>query len=152
MAKIFIGNKGYKLNLGNTKIKRGYIGDKIFYTGAVKVYYHIDENVVYVESIEQGQSCLDPQSFNPRGLKSGYTFHGWREDTTASETVLENKTAGEVDIHLYAVYKKEIIPIVLDGPTLLVHMSRFIILVRLLHSNQILVFTQFTQLPLQLTM
>ena len=108
MAKIFIGNKGYKLNLGNTKIKRGYIGDKIFYTGAVKVYYHIDENVVYVESIEQGQSCLDPQSFNPRGLKSGYTFHGWREDTTASETVLENKIAGEVDIHLYAVYKKEI--------------------------------------------
>lgn len=108
MSKVFLGNKGYKLLLGNVKVKRGYIGNKIFYTGAVKVYYHIDDTLplMYMEEVEEGYTCLSPTSFNPAGLKTGFTFVGWRSDNTPTDVVYDEYIAGEEDIHLYAVYKK----------------------------------------------
>ena len=110
MAKVYIGNSGYKLNVGNIKVKRGYIGNRLFYTGAIKVYYHIDSigPLVYVEEVEEGTSCLSPRSFNPNGLKPGHSFHGWRADEIPSATVFDKLIAGEEDIHLYAVYRKDI--------------------------------------------
>ena len=110
MAKVYIGNSGYKLNVGNVKVKRGYIGNRLFYTGAIKVYYHIDSigPLVYMEEVEEGSTCLSPRSFNPNGLKPGHTFYGWRADEIPSSVVFDNLIAGEEDIHLYAVYKKDI--------------------------------------------
>ena len=69
MAKIYVGNTGYKLNLGSNKIKRGYIGNILVYSGDVGITYHVDDSagLQYNEIVEEGYSCLSPKSFNPVG-------------------------------------------------------------------------------------
>lgn len=106
MAKIYVGNTGYKLNLGSNKIKRGYIGNILVYSGDVGITYHVDDSagLQYNEIVEEGYSCLSPKSFNPVGLKPGYTFLGWRSDTVPSENVYTELIAGSEPIDLYAVY------------------------------------------------
>ena len=106
MAKIYVGNTGYKLNLGSNKIKRGYIGNILVYSGDVGITYHVDDSagLQYSEIVEEGYSCLSPKSFNPVGLKPGYTFLGWRSDTVPSENVYTELIAGSEPIDLYAVY------------------------------------------------
>ena len=107
MAKIFIGNTGYKLMLGNAKIRRAYLGRDLVYSGDINVFYHITNSQFYMEPVEEGYTCLSPKSFNPAGLRVGYSFLGWRLDDEASSEVLEELKAGEEDIHLYAVYYRD---------------------------------------------
>ena len=110
MAKVFIGATGYKMTLGNTKIKRGYLGNVLVYSGDIEVIYHIDidpQEIIYTENVEEGNSCLSPKSFNPAGLKPGYTFLGWRSDDTPSPNVYTELIAGSDNIDLYAVYYKD---------------------------------------------
>lgn len=106
MAKFYVGNTGYKLNLGSNKIKRGYIGNILVYSGDVGITYHIDDSIGlrYNEIVEEGYSCLSPKSFNPAGLKPGYAFLGWRSDTVPSKDVYAELIAGSEPIDLYAVY------------------------------------------------
>ena len=106
MAKIYIGNTGYKLSVGNNKIKKGYLGNILVYSGDIGVTYHVDDSsgLQYTEIIEEGYNCLSPTSFNPEGLKPGYTFLGWRSDTNPSPDVYHTLIAGSDPIDLYAVY------------------------------------------------
>ncbi len=67
------------------------------------ITYQVDNNQ-YVELIPNGKSALTPSSFTPS--KSGYTFVGWREDNTATSSVLTSKTVQGSSFTLYAVFKR----------------------------------------------
>lgn len=110
MGKIFIGDIGYKLSLGDVKIKRGYLGSTLVYSGDITVTYHIldsDTLVPYQEDKEEGADCLVPYSFEPAGLRPGYSFLGWKLNKDADGDIIEVLTAGEDNIDLYAVYYKD---------------------------------------------
>ena len=66
------------------------------------ITYNIDAGNSTTQTISAGSSILD---YSP--TKDGYTFVGWREDTTANETVLSGTTATK-DMTLYAVFSKSI--------------------------------------------
>lgn len=108
MGKVYIGNTGYKLSLGNTKIQRAYLGNVLVYSGDIEVNYYIDPAIVpYHEAIEEGQDCLKPTSFDPKVVRPGFTFVGWRFDTEANPDVIKSLIAGSDNIDLYAVYEKD---------------------------------------------
>ena len=65
------------------------------------VTYHIDTNNVVQQEVDDGADCI---ANAPSATKSGYTFVGWREDTTASSSVLASKTCDSEGINLYAVF------------------------------------------------
>ena len=107
MGKLFIGNTGYKMTVGNTKIKRAYLGNTLIYSDDVTVVYHLDDSIplTYTEYVDEGADCLTPKSFNPVGVKPEYTFLGWRLDDQPVNEVLSTCTAtGSTEIHLYAVF------------------------------------------------
>ena len=67
----------------------------------VNVTYQVDTSISYVEKVKVGDSVLTPSTFTP--TKSGYTFIGWRIDSTASSNVISEMVASE-DVTLYAVF------------------------------------------------
>lgn len=69
------------------------------------VTYHIDTDNTYTEEVDEGLSVLNP-STSP--TKSGFTFLGWREDTSADSDVLSTKLADGEPMALYAVFTKTI--------------------------------------------
>lgn len=101
---VYIGTKKVKLFNGNKKIKKIYVGAKKIYSSGNIVTYYVDTNTIYQEEVDSEASCLSPTTFTPE--LSGYTFVGWREDTTASGEVLSEKIMGDEPISLYAVFKK----------------------------------------------
>ena len=103
---VYIGSKKAKLYLGNNKIKKMYSGENKIYSSGSIVTYYVDENVSYVEEVDSGESCLNPTTFTP--TKNDWTFVGWREDTTASGSVLSSKIMGDSPITLYAVFKRTV--------------------------------------------
>lgn len=78
-------------------------GVEVFSAGSTVTYY-ISANRSYTEEVEIGSSCLSPKTFTP--TQDGWTFVGWREDTTASSDVLTSKTMTGDPIVLYAVFKR----------------------------------------------
>jgi uncharacterized repeat protein (TIGR02543 family) len=71
-----------------------------------KLTYYVDSNTSYQEDKIYGTNCLEPSTFTPS--KSGWKFVGWREDKTASGTVLTSKTMGTSGITLYAVFSQDV--------------------------------------------
>lgn len=108
MSKVYIGNKRYKMYHGNKKVKKAYIGATRVYSAGNICTYHVTSGTVYQEEVDEGASCLSPTSFTPS--LSGWTFVGWRKDTTASATVLTGNAVlmGDDPIHLYAVFRQTI--------------------------------------------
>lgn len=93
-----------KMNYNGQKVKKWYHdGVKVFTAGNVVTYY-VNTGTSYQEEVDSEASCLSPTTFTPE--LSGYTFVGWREDTTASGEVLSEKVMGDEAISLYAVFKK----------------------------------------------
>lgn len=76
------------------------------YSAGKMVTYVVDTGTTYQEKVKKGQSCLAPTTFTP--TKSGWTFVGWREDKTASGTVLGSKVMERSPLTLYAVFKQAI--------------------------------------------
>lgn len=70
------------------------------------VTYIVDSGVSYSEDVTRGNSVLSPTTFTPS--KTGYAFVGWRENNTASSSVLTSKTMGDSPITLYAVFKRDL--------------------------------------------
>ena len=70
------------------------------------VTYYIDTNSTQTQAFAPGESVLNGLNFTPS--KNGYTFVGWREDTTASSSVLTSKTMGTSNMTLYAVFSQTI--------------------------------------------
>ena len=104
MPKAYIGTKQAKLFVGNKKVKYVYIGDSKVYSAGNLVTYKVDSNTTYTEEVDNEATCLSPKTFTPS--KNGWTFVGWREDNTASSTVLNSKNMGDEPITLYAVFKQ----------------------------------------------
>lgn len=111
-----IGSVGLKrIYAGNIKIKQGYVGAQKVYSSGNIVTYKVDSSVTYAEEVDSDATCLAPSTFTP--AKSGYTFVGWREDSTAGGTVLTEKTMGDDPITLYAVFRKTITLTLYNGST-----------------------------------
>ena len=88
------------------KVKKwNHNGVRVFTAGSTVTYY-VDSGTSYTEEVDSEASCLSPKTFTP--TKSGWTFVGWREDTTASSSVLSSKVMGDSPIVLYAVFKKAV--------------------------------------------
>ena len=87
------------------KIQRKSDGAVLWSAGAV-VTYVVDTASTYSEEVYSGESCLSPKTFTP--TKSGYTFVGWREDKTASSSVLTSKIVDGNPVTLYAVFTQNI--------------------------------------------
>ena len=92
---------------GEVEIKKAYSypGNQNVYSSGHIVVYHIDTNNVISQEVDDGADCI---SNAPSATKSGWAFHGWREDTTASSNVLPSKTCNADNIHLYAVFVQTI--------------------------------------------
>jgi uncharacterized repeat protein (TIGR02543 family) len=86
--------------------KKAYVDGVQVYSAGNNVTYYVDAGKVYTEEVEFEASCLSPKTFTP--AKNGWVFVGWREDTTASGSVLPSKVMGDKPITLYAVYSKAV--------------------------------------------
>lgn len=74
---------------------------------ALPVTYHVDENTSYIEVVAVGETVLEPKTF-PTPTKEGWTFIGWKGDTTANSNVLTDRALEGTPIDLYAIYEKEV--------------------------------------------
>ncbi len=102
MAIYFAQNKS-KLFLGPQKVRQGYVADRKVYSSANTVTYMVDIGISYTEEADSGTSCLSPKTFTPQ--KTGWSFVGWREDRTASASVLGSKVMADSPVTLYAVFR-----------------------------------------------
>lgn len=91
---------------GYKGIYRMYLGNERIYPNAGTVTYHVDTNVTYTEEVDIDESILNPSTFTPS--KSGWTFVGWRKDTTASGSVISDEVMTGDDVTLYAVFRQTI--------------------------------------------
>ena len=89
------------------QISKIYIGNKNIYSGGIEVNYFVDGSVAFTQEIDSGADILDPATiYIPE--KSGWTFVGWREDTTASGDILTEKIMGNSPVSLYAVFAQDV--------------------------------------------
>lgn len=94
---------------GSTKIGQIYKGNTLVYQSAFNITYIVDTNVKYTEKVNPNKSILSPKTFTPK--KDGWTFVGWRTNTTVSSTVLKSGDANAIakkHMTVYAVFKKTI--------------------------------------------
>lgn len=103
---IYTGNSKLKLYIGDSKVKKAYIGAARVYSSGNPVTYHVDSGITYTEEVEEGSSCLSPTTFTP--AKSGWTFVGWRQDNAASSSTLSSLFMGDNPIALYAVFSRDV--------------------------------------------
>lgn len=107
MGRTYYGDdKKLKAYYGNKKVLSMWYGSIRVYPNAGEVTYYVDSGIVYTEEIDIDQSCLTPTTFTPS--KSGWTFVGWREDSTASSSVLSEKISDGNNYTLYAVFKQNV--------------------------------------------
>ncbi len=105
MAIYRAGGKA-KLNIGAAKVKKMYRGDVKVYSAGNICTYHVEEGTTYMEEVDEGASCLSPQSFTPE--KEGWEFAGWRQDAAADGEVLGSLVMGDDPVELYAVFRQEV--------------------------------------------
>ena len=91
---------------GLKKIYRMYHGNERIYPNAGMVTYHVDTNVTYTEEVDIDESILNPKTFTPS--KSGWTFVGWKKDTSANSSVISSEVMTGDDVTLYAVFQQTI--------------------------------------------
>ncbi len=112
---INLGGTKSKLYMGSSKIKKVYLGTEKVYSAGNIVTYNVDSGVSYSEEVDSDATCLSPTTFTP--TKSGYTFVGWKENTSADSSVLSSKIMGDNPITLYAVFKQTITLTTYHGTT-----------------------------------
>ena len=107
MGRTYFGNNDkVKLWLGNKKVLSMWYGNIRVYPNAGAVTYYVDSNKIYTEEIDIDESCLSPTTFVP--TKDGWTFIGWKENTTADSNVLSEKISDGNNYTLYAVFRQNI--------------------------------------------
>lgn len=111
----FNGNNKLKIFDGSTKVKKAYLGSTKIYSAGNIVTYYVDSSTYYQEEVDSDASCLNPVTFTPS--KSGWEFVGWREDTTASSSVLSGKIMGDEPVTLYAVFRQAVTLYYYNGST-----------------------------------
>lgn len=106
MSYIFNGVEIKKRTFNSDKMKKAYLNDERYWSAGSTVTYYVDSATVITEEVDNEASCLSPKTFTPS--KSGWTFVGWREDTTADSSVLSSKIMDSDPITLYAVFKQTV--------------------------------------------
>ena len=106
MSYIFNGVEIKKRTFNSDKMKKAYLNDERYWSAGSTVTYYVDSATVITEEVDNEVSCLSPKTFTPS--KSGWTFVGWREDTTADSSVLSSKIMDSDPITLYAVFKQTV--------------------------------------------
>ena len=102
-----LGNKKIKkMYLGGKKVKKMYLGAKKWYSSGNIVTYRVNPNQSYYEEVEEGKTVLSPTTFTPS--MTGWSYLGWRRDTTASATVLTALVMADDPITLYAVFRQAV--------------------------------------------
>lgn len=97
----------YKFLHNGRMLKKGFHNSTtLIWSAGSTVTYKVDTGVEYTEEVDSGATCLAPKTFTP--TKDGWTFVGWREDSTASGDVLTNKVMDSEPITLYAVFKQTV--------------------------------------------
>lgn len=103
------------MSIINKQITKIYIGaEKVYSIGAI-VHYVIDGSNIVSEERDEGDNALIPTTFTPS--KSGWTFKGWRKDTSANGTTLTNELVGDQTLTLYAVFSKDVTVTYYDNST-----------------------------------
>ncbi len=97
---------GRKLYYGGIKIRKMALGNRKVYSSGNICTYHVEEGTTYMEEVDEGASCLSPQSFTPE--KEGWEFAGWRQDAAAEGEVLGSLVMGDDPVELYAVFRQEV--------------------------------------------
>lgn len=115
MAATKSGDYKIKLALGDVDVSKMYLGDVKVYSSGSTVTYYIDPTNYAVEEWDSDLDVLTPSTFVP--TKSGWTFVGWREDTTASASVLTEKVMDDEPIVLYAVFTQNVTVTYYNGST-----------------------------------
>lgn len=106
----------YKVSLGDLLIvSKISIGNDVVYTAGNTVTYYIDSNIMYQEEVDADDTVLSPKTFTP--AKDGWEFVGWRQDTTASSSVLTSLTMGDDPLTLYAVFRQAVTVTYYNGNT-----------------------------------
>ena len=98
---------------GIERVKKDFYGSRNTFSASHIVTFHIDTNNTQEVEIDDGVNIID---YAPSASKDGWTFVGWREDTTASSTVLTQKDCLLDNHELYAVFKRTL-TITLTGGT-----------------------------------
>lgn len=101
--------------IGKVSMSKGYIGRVPIYSAGNMVTYYVDTGVTYTEEVDSDETVLSPKTFIP--AKSGWEFVGWRQDTTASSSVLSTLTMGDNPITLYAVFRQLVTVTYYNGNT-----------------------------------
>ena len=105
MSIRYNGNNIDLINYNNTELDKVTYNDITVYQRIIVNYYC--ENTVYKSTKIVSGTTIDLSSSNAAS-KSGWSFVGWRQDKTASSSVVSSLTAGESTINLYAVYRQTI--------------------------------------------
>lgn len=95
--------KGVKFNDVSVK-SWTHNGKNVFLSGNNVTYRVINKE--YTEFVQYGESCLSPKTFTP--TFNGWTFVGWKEDTSANANVLSSKVMGSQPITLHAVFRQSV--------------------------------------------
>lgn len=97
---IMMQNSKTKLMCGGGKITKMYCQGDVIYSSGNVVTYYVDENTVYQEEVDEGESCLKPKFPTPD--REDYIFAGWSLESGGE--VLDSMVMGDEPITLYAVW------------------------------------------------
>ena len=83
-----------------------YLGQHTVYATGVTVNYHIDTSTNIQKSLSLSDDAI---ALAPTAALPGFTFVGWRNDTTPNTVILtEKRIDSEAAVNLYAVFKRTI--------------------------------------------
>lgn len=99
--------------VGDKKVKKGYVGAQKVYSAGNWVTYYVDTNNTKSEEFDEGTNVLVPTTFSP--AKSGWNFHGWRENNAVSSSVLSSKIMGDDPFNLFAVFNQVVNAVFYSG-------------------------------------
>lgn len=104
-----------KISLNTFDISKISLGDVLVYSAGNIVTYYVDTDIVHQEEVDADETVLSPTTFTPS--KSGWEFVGWRQDKSASSSVITNLTMGNNPITLYAVFRQAVTLTYYNGNT-----------------------------------
>ncbi|MDE7176182.1 MAG: InlB B-repeat-containing protein [Lachnospiraceae bacterium] len=101
------------------RVTRIFVGEDKVYAAGIKVTYQIDTGYALERTVPDKEDAI---ATAPPAALEGYTFVGWRQDSSAEKKVLsEFIISGEEPVMLYAVFKKQMtIGMMPNGGTLTV--------------------------------
>lgn len=80
-------------------------GETLYSSGNI-VTYRVDSGIVYSEERDSDEDILTPKTFTPS--KDGWIFIGWKEDTEADSSIIEEKVMDSDLVTLYAVFEQDV--------------------------------------------